>query len=50
MPVSGETPNHQALLALLAAAQPMVAPDATVVTIASAPAERALHFTGEDRQ
>jgi hypothetical protein len=34
MPVSGEIPNQQTLLALLAAAQLMVAPDATVVTIA----------------
>ncbi|HEY2651883.1 MAG TPA: MFS transporter [Solirubrobacteraceae bacterium] len=43
-------PNRWAVLALLSVAQLMVVLDATIVTVALPSAQRALHFTNENRQ
>jgi EmrB/QacA subfamily drug resistance transporter len=43
-------PNQWAVLALLSVAQLMVVLDATIVTIAIPSAQRALHFSNENRQ
>ena len=56
-PVSGRDgrsvtaePNRWAVLVLLSVAQLMVVLDATIVTVALPSAQRALHFTNENRQ
>src|SRR5579864_1304638 len=43
-------PNRWAVLALLSVAQLMVVLDATIVTVALPSAQRALHFSNENRQ
>jgi MFS family permease len=43
-------PNRWAVLAVLSVAQLMVVLDATIVTVALPSAQRALHFTNENRQ
>jgi len=48
--VSGGEPNRWAVLALLSVAQLMVVLDATIVTIAIPSAQKALHFSTENRQ
>ena len=49
-PRSGAAPNRWAVLALVAVAQLMVVLDATVVNVALPSAQRALHFSAENRQ
>src|SRR6202011_1912878 len=44
------SPNRWAVLALLSVAQLMVVLDATIVTVALPSAQRALHFSNENRQ
>ncbi len=47
---TGREPNRWGILALLSVAQLMVVLDATIVTVALPSAQRALHFTNENRQ
>jgi MFS family permease len=47
---TGRDPNRWAVLALLSVAQLMVVLDATIVTVALPSAQRALHFSNENRQ
>src|ERR1700751_2318786 len=47
---TGREPNRWAVLALLSVAQLMVVLDATIVTIAIPSAQKALHFSSENRQ
>src|SRR6201994_3574037 len=47
---AGRDPNRWAVLALLSVAQLMVVLDATIVTVALPSAQRALHFSNENRQ
>jgi EmrB/QacA subfamily drug resistance transporter len=49
-PRSGSAPNRWAVLALLGVAQLMVVLDATIVNIALPSAQRALHFSSDNRQ
>ena len=49
-PRSAAAPNRWAVLALVAVAQLMVVLDATVVNVALPSAQRALHFSADNRQ